>query len=598
MSSQRRIHPVEHVEPEVYFLPLALPELRQSEWLDTGVICRRIPDFLHQMINHGQSGPTGMLEIQTPSTPGKRVDWMLLDETPDADEAFSMVPQSDEIRAVVTGTLRTDHDGLEIELCVHFRQELDLDRSTTLRVAVDARDPVRMLDRLASKLASVLDVPYHRPSADMLTNSSQAFYKFLEGLDGSALLSGDLQVQATADPETLMRPYVEALSLDPHFGMALRVAHSSLVTAVENSQIDEATCLRIIDRCLGTNPADGDACVQVASHLQRLGDHERARAWLEHAAGLGSPPPRALEALGMLLFRSGKCAEARNVWLRGAEVDGHPNFCAHLADLAFEGSEIDEAWGHVTRGLRRISERMARWEEWPEESRGVGFLLRNLAVQFANCSPPEGVVEALHDLRGLLPKPEERVELGDCLAKIGLLSDARSEIQAALSLDLDLDARDKAVRALLALDVPDFEQRLARATVDIKKSQDPGRGMRVMQEFLIRQPEFWLALFYLAIGLRREGHQDEALDTLAEVLQMRPDQPETLVEMAESFAVRGNPKRALECVDQALLTRKNEALLHLHRAEYLEQLDRPAAAGHAVKKALELEKASPMGHPW
>ncbi len=226
------------------------------------------------------------------------------------------------------------------------------------------------------------------------------------------------------------------------------------------------------------------------------------------------------------------------------------------------------------------------------------MLLRNLAVQLANCSPPEGVVEALHDLRGLLSKPEERVELGDCLAKIGLLSDARSEIQAALSLDLDLDARDKAVRALLALDVPDFEQRLANATVDIKKSQDPGRGMRVMQEFLIRQPEFWLALFYLAIGLRREGHQDEALDTLAEVLQMRPDQPETLVEMAESFAVRGNPKRALECVDQALLTRKNEALLHLHRAEYLEQLDRPAAAGHAVKKALELEKASPMGHPW
>ena len=59
--------------------------------------------------------------------------------------------------------------------------------------------------------------------------------------------------------------------------------------------------------------------------------------------------------------------------------------------------------------------------------------------------------------------------------------------------------------------------------------------------------------------------------------------------MAELFAVRGNPKRALECIDEALLTGRDEALLHLRRAEYLEQLDRPAAARDAVKKALARE---------
>jgi tetratricopeptide (TPR) repeat protein len=595
VSSQRRIHPVERTEPEVYFLPLALSDLRQFGWLDAGVFCRRVPDFLHQMINHGESGPTGMLEMRTAPAPGKRVDWMLLDEPPDADEAFAMVPHNDDIRAVVTGTLRSGHDGLEVEVCVHFRQEFESDRSTTLRVAVDAHEPVRMLDGLASQLAGVLEVPYQRPSAGLLTNSNHAFYKFLEGLDGSALLSSDLQGQATADPETLMRPYVEALSLDPHFGMALRVAHASLVAGMENARIGEATCRRIIDSCLSTNPIDGEACVQVAAHLQRLGDGERAMAWLQHAAGLESPPPQALEALGGLLFKSGKCAEAREVWLRGAEVDGHPDFCAHLGRLAFDDGEVDEGWSHIGRGLRRIFERMARWEEWPENSRGVGLLLRNLAEQVVTCSPPEGIVEAVHDLRGVLPKPEERIELGNCLAKIGLLSDARAEIQAALSLDLSLDARDKAVRTMLALDVPDFEQRFASATADIKQSPDPRRGMRVMHEFLIRQPEFWLALFYLAIGLRRGGHQVEALDNLAEVLQMRPGHVDTLVEMAELFAVRGNPKRALECIDQALLTRKDDAHLHLRRAEYLEELDRPAAARDAVKKALALERPSALG---
>ena len=63
MSAQRRIHPSERVEPDVYFLPLALPEPKQFPGLDVGVVCRRIPDFLHQLINHGKAGPIGMLEL-------------------------------------------------------------------------------------------------------------------------------------------------------------------------------------------------------------------------------------------------------------------------------------------------------------------------------------------------------------------------------------------------------------------------------------------------------------------------------------------------------------------------------------------------------
>jgi predicted RNA polymerase sigma factor len=73
--------------------------------------------------------------------------------------------------------------------------------------------------------------------------------------------------------------------------------------------------------------------------------------------------------------------------------------------------------------------------------------------------------------------------------------------------------------------------------------------------------------------------------------------------MAKLFAARGNPKRALECVDEALLSRGREAHLHLRRAEYLEQLDRPAAAASAMERAVELEKSSelakssPLGDP-
>jgi len=597
VSAQRRIRPGEPGEPDIYFLPLALPEPKQFAGLDVGVLCRRIPDFLHQLINHGEPGLIGLLEIQPP----------LLEDPLDAADAFAMVPAGEEPHGVVTGALNTGHEGFELEMRVHCHP--DPDRSMTLLVDVDVRNPMPALTRLASRLAGILEIPYHQPPAALLTHSTQAFYKFLQGLEGSAVLSGDLQVKPAADPETLMRPHAEALALDPSFGLALRVAYVSLVAALENNQIDHAASCRVLDGCLRALPTDGEACVQVAEHLHRLGEEERAVAWLEQAAGLPVPPAQALEALGILLSGRGRQDRARELWRQGAELDGHPDFCAHLARSAFDDGDVHEAWSQVERGLRRISERLAHPREWPEWQDGVGsgrnvaMLFRLVAEQLATYPATAGVAALLGDLRGQLALPEERVELGLCLLKLGLAVDGRTEVQAALAMGLGLPARDRAVRVMLTMDVLDFERRFAAAANAVRYGKNPGRGMRAMREFLIRQPEFWLGRYYLGVGLKRRHRQNEALDALAEVLQMRPGQAETLMEMAELFAARGNPKRALECVDEALLTRGREAHLHVRRAEYLEQLDRPAAAASAMARAVELgksselAKSSPLGDP-
>ena len=52
--------------PEVMFLPLAVPEDQGFGEHDPGVLARRIPDFVHQLLNQGQVGPTGVLEVQSP----------------------------------------------------------------------------------------------------------------------------------------------------------------------------------------------------------------------------------------------------------------------------------------------------------------------------------------------------------------------------------------------------------------------------------------------------------------------------------------------------------------------------------------------------
>jgi tetratricopeptide (TPR) repeat protein len=544
VASQRRIHPRPSIQPEVYFLPLESEGGKQVAGLDVGMVARRIPDCLQQLINSGEAGPVGIVEPRS--------------------------PQVEDVRAVVTGSLDVGHEGFEVKLHVHFRPDPQPIRSMTLSVPVSLRRPMPALTRLANRLAGILEIP-DQPRAP-LTHDTRAFYRFLAALDGAV-------------------PFSEPLRLDPGFGLALRAARTRLAAALETDQLDRQATCRILDDCLEARPTDGAACVQVAELFQRLGEDQRAVAWLEHAASLPGSEPRALEALGTRLVALGDRERARAVWQAGAELDGHPDFCAHLAQLAFEEGNLEEAWAQVWRGLRRVVESLHRRQEWPVDRRHAARLLQGVAGQIGRCPPPAGLSALLGELRGRLLHAEERVELARCLLQLGLIADARSEIQAALGMDLALSTRDRAVRIMLALDVPGFERRFEAAVKAIRHGPKPGRGMSAMREFLIRQPEFWPALFHLAIGLRRQGHEDEALDILAEVLHMRPGQVETLVEMAELFAARGNPKRALECMDEAIQRRGREARLHLSRAEYLERLDRRAEAAAAVDRALELEKS-------
>ena len=138
----------------------------------------------------------------------------------------------------------------------------------------------------------------------------------------------------------------------------------------------------------------------VAEQLVALGDDERALRWLQHAAQLDPPAPRALENLGVMRANNGDLISARDLWLRGVASDGHPDFFAHLARLSFAEGEESEAWDKVLRGLRRQFERAARAAEWPGEVRTGSVLLRYLAEHLEEKPAPDDVVEALLDLLG------------------------------------------------------------------------------------------------------------------------------------------------------------------------------------------------------
>lgn len=640
-------------EPEVLLLPFAVPEsldlpaqllaavefdpgvLGEHGGLD-GLLARRLPDFLHQVLNgFASGGPSGMLEIQSPPGDGPS-RWVVLPEAPEPEDVLPMLGGEDSVRALVTGSLRSDGRGLVVELGVHTApwgfgpDELDIgdpshgddsdglgftppdldfgepspgaEPAHVVHAVLDFADPVRGLLRVAEHLATLVGLPPLRQPRRLLSSDPKAFLWFLLGLDGAALIGSDVEMETGTYGEGLLSPFVEALRIDPGFAVSLRALAGAWMSAFESDRVGDAACLRLVDACLELHPTDAEGVVAVAELLTLVDEEDRAVAWLEHAVALERTVPRALECLGVLLANRGEIERARSLWRRGAGEFGEPDFHAHLARLAFVDGEIAEAWRRMLRGLRRMWDRAVRWAEWEPEMRTPSVLLRYLADHVARGDWPDGLRESLVELRGLLFEPQERVDLGVCLAAVGEPDLARDELEAGLAGDLPASVEDRGVRALMGLLVPGFERRFATLTDSVLAGKDPRGALVELQLYLDLRPEFWPALYFVGMALQRLDRSGEALDVMAEVLERRPGQLDALAAMAEMFADRGNAKRALECVEEALAAHPRMADLHLRRARFLELLGRRREADEALDVAIELEPetsaaAAPLRKP-
>ena len=574
--------------PTVMMLPLAVPEEDGFGDVDAGVLARRIPDFVHRILNNGGGGPTGMLEVQTPPEEGP-VLWVVMDEPPDPEEAFDLLPEDAAARAVVTGEVVPTADGFRVEFHVYFAEDSD-ERFTSKVGGVLRRDrPVADLMQLTRRLARILAVPFSEPGRGMLTENGEAFFLFLRALDNAMLLSGDLQIEAPADCEGLLEPFAEAIMLDPGFGLALRVAQTTVAYAVDDGRIDPEAARRFLDSCYSAQPSDGEGCVAVADHLRELGDDERALLWLEHATHLDPPPSRGLESLGILRAHNGETVQARDLWLKGLQVDGHPDFFGHLARLAFSEERELDAWDFVVRGLRRLRERTGRAAEWDDQERGAGVLLMYLSEHLDDHRPGPDVIECLLDLEGMLDG-DAQVFLALCLIACDEPEAARRELKAALLADtLSPDARDHACRAMLGIDVPDFDRRFARAVENATRGKRLRETVEEFVQFQRLQPAFWPALYYEGVAWHGLGQTDHALDVLDVARRLSPEQPDILHRMALCFDDRGNPKRALELVDEALILRADSAEFLGARARFLVALGRPEDARASVSIGLQFD---------
>ena len=152
--------PQPHFDPDVFFLPLAVKNPAKLEGLSPWVLARRIPDFLHQVINQGESGPTGMLEVQTPPDGEQPVEWVRMVEMVPADEAFAMLPPTAKVRAILTGSLELCEGRLAIEMVVHMR-EADDEPAGEARVQIFPRENLQDTDALERFVLALREIdPY------------------------------------------------------------------------------------------------------------------------------------------------------------------------------------------------------------------------------------------------------------------------------------------------------------------------------------------------------------------------------------------------------------------------------------------------------
>src|SRR5712671_1182824 len=178
---------LEQIVPEVMFLPLAVADTDGFGELDPGVLARRFPDFVHQVLNQGQYGPTGMLEVQSPPEEGP-VSWVVMDATASPEDAWDLVPDDDELRALVTGELAPSPGAVRVEFHVYFAEDDEAGFTNKIGGLVSLTDPIPGLLQLARRLARVLELPYHEPPKNLLTGNGKAFWHFLLGLDSAMLL--------------------------------------------------------------------------------------------------------------------------------------------------------------------------------------------------------------------------------------------------------------------------------------------------------------------------------------------------------------------------------------------------------------------------
>jgi tetratricopeptide (TPR) repeat protein len=584
----------------IFFFPFAEPKEMTLGDTASSILARRIPDFLCICLNSGEEDRVGMLEIRAANEEGEPTgDWARFREEPTWEEALYLLPDPQHSIAI-SGSIRgLTSEALSLSLSVHFGTPPG--KSEDIRWKVDLGDPSASFLALAKKLGGILNirVPNHLEESQR-TNDPEAFWHFLKGLDGAASL--DPNFLSPVDAVESLQPFIQALKIDPSFGLSLNRLFGAIHEAWDSHILHDKEALELFDQALEARPEDSESITGIGEFLAAHNENQRAEAWLQVAVDVGDPPPAAsLESLGILLANRGETVRARNLWRSAVHLDGHPDFFAHLARLAFLEKNYDEAWDKVLRGLRRIYERSLHPSEWGQEAHRGGVLLRYLGEHLEEIlskkdpknHPPEDVKEILLDFTKQIQEPEDRLDLGICLCLLGEEEEAKRALRASIPHVEDPDRRDLGCQFLGQLLFPNFEKEIKR-TLSVNQL---GEEAQAAQNFLLATtkelPQLWPAIAQLGKLACLRKDWEHALSYYKRATFLRRDRKELYAQLSLCHFRCGEMEEALTAIREALDLEPEDPGIQADYALLLHRMGFEEEASDAIEIAELLDPEHP-----
>jgi tetratricopeptide (TPR) repeat protein len=362
-----------------------------------------------------------------------------------------------------------------------------------------------------------------------------------------------------------------------------------------------------------------------------LGELDRATESFRRAVPFDPAPPVAELNLARALFNQGKPEEAEPHLANVAGLaEGKGNVLVPLSHLLRDHGRFDEAAGHLHEALRRqpgnvqaridLAEVLLRQRREQEAAEQLDAVLRTAGDDEAVLARLGNVLSRLgrFDLVGRYlagksggDRAAAHRDAGMALIEQGHLEGARAELEAAIALDPrdveshnglgvvlassgDLRGAQKAFERVLELD-PDY----AGAYLNLGMvALDAGQPLATVAAHFERaakvDPSLAEAHFNLALARIRQGRQDEAVAGLRKTLELAPDSPPALNQLAWLYATATDarardPAEAVRLALQACaLTRNNDPYsLETLAVAYIASGDQ-ASARETARRALEL----------
>jgi Tfp pilus assembly protein PilF len=409
------------------------------------------------------------------------------------------------------------------------------------------------------------------------TKDKQAMLSFLVGLGNLSALQGRT-VPATADQ--LLNPLMDAINRDPKMDGAMEALHAmtDILLAIQSDRTavplslqalsiaaqrrkddpeawhhlaviarrlgDLPTAVNAFNQAFNLAPTNVQIAVNFIQTLRRAGDSENSLKVAQHAVEQGNEATPILALLGSLLIEIDDF-DAAEPFLRRAVDEGQiPSAYGDLANVLWDRSEEDS---DEQREDREEAMNLLR------TSVGLAHVAKSTLDMLLDLATEEEHEEAEQLLRTAGEKHPDNPSVLTSLATLLIESEepdqAREWLQKLLALprrSLDDDAFAR--RAMLGLDIPNFEDRYEQA-IDQVNSQEPSKQAQAavfLREVIAKDQRYWQPHLMLALAVRESEGDAAALSHLMNAVRLRPNDAQIRQLIAAILRKQGRPREAVE----------------------------------------------------